>query len=456
LEPKIELQWNWHHSLIAEHLEATVSGEITRLIINVPPRTLKSTISNICFPSWVWIKEPNTKFLCGSYADTLARKHSVLRRLLMECPWYQERWGDRFQLADDQNVKSDYMNNKMGQMKAAGINGSVTGEGGDFIIIDDPHNPKTAESQTEREKALESFDLTWSSRLNDKKTGRIIIIMQRLHHRDLTGHLLAKGGWTHLCLPSEAEGRTTLTFPLTKKTHIREDGSLLLPNREGPEELAQAKIDLGSYGYAGQHQQRPVPREGGIIKLDWLKYYDQLPDVRWDMILQSWDLAFKGEAQSDYVVGQVWAKSGGRAYLIDQVRAKMNFPQTIQAFRQFSAKHPHVGLKLVELKANGEALLASLQKEISGIVGVIPDKAKELRLHAVSPFFEAGNVYLPKQTPWINDYTQELVSFGSWDHDDQVDCTTQALSRLFIAGVGEWGDNNAYGTGTHTIHETPW
>jgi predicted phage terminase large subunit-like protein len=461
LEPKIELQWNWHHSLICEHLEATLAGEINRLIINVPPRSLKSTISNICFPAWVWIKEPSTKFLCGSYADTLARKHSVLRRLLMESPWYQERWGNRFHLKDDQNVKSDYMNNQMGQMKASGINGSVTGEGGDFIIIDDPHNPKTAESQAERETALESFDLTWSSRLNDKKTGRMIIIMQRLHYQDLTGHLLEKGGWTHLCLPAEAETKTKLTFPMTKKIFTREPGSLLLPDREGPAELAQAKLDLGSYGYSGQYQQRPAPREGGIIKREWLKFYKIMPDQRYDQAVQGWDLSFKGETTSDFVAAQAWAKIGSRAYLFpDRVKAKMNFPETLQAFRQFSAipSHKNIVTKLVEEKANGAALIAMLKKEVTGIIPVNPDKAKEVRLHAVAPLFEAGNVWLPDPSiaPWVHDYIEELTNFPNYPNDDQVDVTTMCLSRLLIAGVGEWTDNNAYGTGTHTIHETPW
>lgn len=205
LEPTTDLLWNWHHDLICEYLTAAEQGEIRRLIINIAPRSTKSLLATVSFPDWIWTKTPSARFLFGSYAETLSTKHSLLRRNLIESPWYQAGWGHKFHLSGDLNKKTEFANNKTGQMKAAGIKGSITGEGGDYIIIDDPHNPKGAESDADREATLQNFDLAWSNRLNNKKTGRIILIMQRLHHQDLTGHLIAKNlGYEVVKIPTVA------------------------------------------------------------------------------------------------------------------------------------------------------------------------------------------------------------------------------------------------------------
>lgn len=432
LEPQTDLLWNWHHDLICEYLTATALGQIKRLIINIAPRSTKSLLATVSFPDWIWIKRPSDRFLFGSYAETLATKHSLFRRNLIESEWYQAGWGDRFKLSGDLNKKTEFANDKTGQMKAAGIKGSITGEGGDYIIIDDPHNPKGAESDADREATLQNFDLAWSNRLNNKKTGRIILIMQRLHHQDLTGHLIAKNlGYEVLKLPSVCEKKTIITFPISGRELIRTPGEFMHPQRDGFEELEQAKKDLGSYGFAGQHQQEPSPRSGGIIKRAWIKYYKELPDNLEEKIIVA-DLTYKDAKAADFTVIEVWGRKGSSMYLIDQIRDRMGFPAQVQAIKTMSARHPDAIAKIIEEAANGAAVIQTLQGEIMGIVPFKPQTGKDARLAAVSPIYEAGNVFYPDPTiaPWVGTNVEEVVSFPTAAHDDTVDCASLAIMRL--------------------------
>jgi len=317
-------------------------------------------------------------------------------------------------------------------MKSTGIKGSITGEGGDYIIIDDPHNPKGAESDADREATLQNFDLAWSNRLNNKKTGRIILIMQRLHHQDLTGHLIAKNlGYEVVKIPTVCERKTFITFPISGKEIVREAGSFMHAERDGYEEIEQAKKDLGSYGFAGQHQQDPSPRSGGIIKRAWIKYYKELPGDLEEKIIVA-DLTYKDAKTSDFTVVEVWGRKGSSLYLIDQIRDRMGFPEQIQAIKTISARHPDAIAKVIEEAANGAAVIQTLQGEIMGIVPFKPQTGKDARLAAVSPIYEAGNVYYPDPTfaPWVGINVEEVVSFPNAAHDDTVDCASLAIMRL--------------------------
>ncbi len=295
---------------------------------------------------------------------------------------------------------------------------------------DDPHNPMQALSDTQRETAIRFFDQALSTRLNDKKKDAIVIVMQRLHDSDLSGHVLEQGGYEHLCLPGEAPERTTIVMPVSGRQIVREKGELLWPEREGPAEIASQKINLGSYAYSGQYDQNPSPPEGGIIKRGWWKFYKALP-AHFDEIIQSWDMTFKGLKDCDYVTGQAWGRIGADKYLLDQVRDKLDFVATLQAFRTFSAKWP-CSAKLVEDKANGPAVISTLSREIPGIIAVEPNGSKIARAYAVSPQIEAGNVYLPDPSiaPWIHDWIEEWAAFPNGKNDDQVDSGTQALDRF--------------------------
>lgn len=436
LEPQTELKWNWHHDLICEYLQAVRSGQIRRLIINIAPRTTKSLMATVCFPAWVWASNPHERFLFGSYADSLATKHSTLRRNLIASDWYQASYPEVI-LSSDENMKTEFSNTATGVMKATGIKGSITGLGGNYIVIDDAHNPKGAESEAERESICQNFDLAWSTRLNDKATGRIVIIMQRLHQNDLTGHLLSKDlGYEHLKIPTVSEKQTVVQFPISHKQVIRNEGDLLHPDRDGMAEIEQAKKAMGSYGFAGQHQQNPVPREGAIIKHEWIahRFYKELP-ARHDATLQSWDCAFKGTESSDPVCGLVWSRVGGEYYLWPKrFYGRVDLPGTIAAVKALVAAYPEVKKRVVEDKANGPAVIDSLKREVSGLVEFNPNRYgdKEQRLTAVSPLFEAGNVWLPDPSiaPWVHDYIEELTTFPRSAHKDQVDATSQALLVL--------------------------
>lgn len=448
LEPVTQFSDNWHLDLIAEYLTLVRRREIRRLIINVPPRSMKSLTCSVFFPSWVWATEPHTRFICSSFADSLSIKHNLDRRTIISSPWYQSLWGNRVKLADDQNLKSEFQNEARGVMIATSTGGGITGKGGDIIIVDDPHNPLQALSDAERATALRHFDHTLSTRLDDPKRGAIVVVMQRLHEQDLTGHLLAKQGWEHICLPAVAERHEVWKFPVTKRKPVeRQPGDLLWEARFPQEVLDNLKKDLGSYMFAGQVQQRPSPAEGGILKRHWWRFYEAMPE-RFDQVIQSWDMSFKDSKDSDYVVGQVWGRIGANKYLLDQVRDRLSFTKTVGAMRSLTERWPQAYLKLVEDKANGSAVIDTLRGEIGGIVAVNPQGGKLPRAQAGAPDLEAGNCYLPKNAPWVDAYIEEAAQFPNGSNDDQVDAWSQAMARFRVAhcGIVEYYADDSYWT----------
>jgi predicted phage terminase large subunit-like protein len=438
VEPGYDFLDGWHIHAIAEHLEAVSRRDIRKLIINIPPRHMKSLQCAVLWPAWEWIARPETRWLFATYAQSLSTRDSVKCRRLIESPWYQARWAERYQLSTDQNQKTRYENDKTGYRLAASVGGAMTGEGGDIIVIDDPHNATDIWSEAIRTSTLEWWDQSISTRLNDKKRGAYVIIMQRLHEQDLVGHILAKEtGWDHLCLPAEYEIKHP--YPIASSLGFadprREEGELLWAEREGRKEIETTKQRLGSYATAGQLQQRPAPNEGGVFKKSWWKFYEVLPE-RFDQVVLSWDMAFKETKDSDYVVGQVWGKLGANAYLIDQVRARMDFPKTLAAFKAQARQYPQAGAKYVEDKANGPAVISSLQHEIPGLIAVNPEGGKEARAASVTWVVEAGNIHLPRFASLVDDFINECAVFPNGAHDDQVDAMTQALIRLFLKGGG--------------------
>ena len=434
IEPGTRFVPGWHIDAICEHLEAISQGQIRNLLITMPPRHMKSLAASVFWPCWEWIRWPERRWLFSSYAESLSIRDSVRCRRLIQSPWFQSCFGDRFRLTGDQNEKHRFENDRSGCRIASSVGGANTGEGGDRIVCDDPHNVEEAESDAMRQRACDWWDKVMSTRLNDPKTGAKILIMQRVHEADLAGHVLAQGGYEHLCLPTEYDG-VRRTTGIGWSDPRKQEGELLWPGHCGPPEVAELKLRLGSYAAAAQLQQRPSPAAGGILKRNWWKYYTQPPHPsECDLVLQSWDLSFKGEQSSSYVVGQVWGLYGSDMILYDQIRAKLTFPETIEQFRKLTARWPQAITKLVEDKANGPALIASLRNQIPGIVPVQPDGTKEARAHAVSPLIEAGNVWLPDPSiaPWIEAFVEECSAFPKGAYDDQVDCCTQALKALYL------------------------
>ena len=430
VEPATEFVSGWHLDAICEHLEAVTRGQIHRLLISVPPRHMKSLAVSVFWPCWEWITHPERRWLFCSYAAGLAIRDSVKCRRMVESPWYRRRWLDRFVLTSDQNEKSRFENDKAGYRIAIGVGGAATGEGGDRVIVDDPHNVREAESEIVRQSVLDWWDQVMSTRLNDPKRGAMVIVMQRVHESDLAGHVLQQGGYEELKLPAEYEGSQQVTS-IGWRDPRTELGELLWPERFGQEEVEALKRTMGSYAAAGQLQQRPAPAAGGILKRHWWKFYREAPRP-FSEVIQSWDCAFKDTRTSDFVVGQVWGRHGADKYLLDQVRGRMDCPATIQAVKRLSEKWPQAQAKLVEDKANGPAVIATLKHEIVGLIAVNPEGGKEVRAHAVSPQIEAGNVYLPDPTiaPWIGGFIDECAAFPNGAYDDQVDAMSQALVRL--------------------------
>lgn len=449
IEPRLPFINGPHLEAICEHLEAVFYGQIRNLIINIPPRHAKSTLVSVAFPSWVWTKMAQTKFIYASHSYALSKRDSVKTRNIVQSSWYRSLFNVQWQLAEDQNEKSNFVNTEGGSRRATSVMGSIIGEGGDILVVDDPHSPRSVKSEVKRVDALEWLDQEFFTRVNDPKTVGKIVIMQRLDDRDASKHLLKTGDWEHLCLPAEYESshptpsRTSLGYVDTRK----EEGDPLWPDRFGKEENAKSKKGMGSTAWAGQGQQRPAPAEGAIFKRETLqnRYIRRPEDL--DFFALSVDLPFDEGAKASFAVFQVWGRKGPKKYLLDQMREQCGFTRQCKIFEQLLEKWPEIHVKWVEKKANGAALINVLKTKFPGIVPITPLGSKEVRAEAVVPQFEAGDIYLPDDSiaPWIGDYVEELVLFNNGMFNDQVDATTQAISNLTSALHDDWSPTSITG-----------
>ncbi len=426
INPNDKFVDNWHLDLIISYLNDISEGKVTRLIINIPPRSLKSTIISVAWPAWLLGLNPSKRVIAASYSQQLSLKHSKECRLIMKSDWYKEQFpSTRIRKGSDEQTK--FITTKNGFRFATSIDGVITGEGADILIVDDPHTPLQANSNLEREHALEWFDQTFSTRLNDKKKGAIIVVMQRLHINDLSGHLLKKKHWVHLKLPAIIND--DIVYKYNDSTYCRKAGELLNPKRESHKELEIAKTELGSYGFNAQYLQEPIAIKGGIIKYSWLHKEEQFPET-FDFIYQSWDCAVKIKAIHDYSVCTTWGVKDNKYYLLDLIQEKMEFPELKVALLT-SANTWVPNAILIEDKVSGQALIQELKRKTTlTIIPIIPSKDKFLRLLSVSSVFESGKIVLPKSATWLNNYEYEITNFPNTNHDDMVDSTTQFLEWM--------------------------
>lgn len=415
-----------HLDLVCDELENVMKGETKRLMIFMPPRHGKSMCVTETFPSYYLGHNPDKRVMELSYGADLAQEFGRKNRDKVVV------YGDDIfgiKLSEEQATKTNWrIYGTDGGMYSAGFFGSVTGRGADLLIIDDPiKNREEAESETYRRKIHEEYQSTVATRLH--AGGAIIIILTRWHEDDLAARLLNPEygkveNWKILSLTAIAEENDILG---------RELGETLWPEGGFNAEWAvQQKETIGTYAWSALYQQRPTPSTGGLFQRSWWQRYKEPPGDLFDYI-QSWDCTFKSTDTSDYVVGQVWARSKknpANRYLLDQVRARMTFTETVQAIKSLSAKWPQTKRKLIEEAANGAAVIDVLKSKISGIIPVHPEGGKVVRAHAVTAAVEAGNVYIPDASiaPWVHDFIEEHSSFPSGAHDDQVDATTQANS----------------------------
>jgi predicted phage terminase large subunit-like protein len=441
LNPEAPFAYAPHLAVLAQKLEACRKGEISRLIICVPPRSLKSHCASIAFPAWLLGHDPAAQIICVSYGKDLADKFARDTRILMGGPMYQRLFPHT--RLSDRTARDDFATTRRGNRMATSVGGVLTGRGADFIIIDDPMKPDEAHSDTARQAVNDWWDRTLVSRLNDKKTGCIVIVMQRLHEDDLVGHVLEKGDWDVVSFPAIAEEDEDFPVdgPLGRWTWRRRTGDLLQPEREPLTVLEDLKASLGSYNFAAQYQQSPMPIEGGHLKRAWLQYYD--PDARpkrFTMVLQSWDTAHKAGELNDYSVCTTWGYSSGKYYLLYVFRKKLEYPDLKRAIHD-QAELYGPSVILIEDKASGTPLIQELKRE--GVVGVKPYSPpsgtdKVMRFLAQTPLFESGQVLLPRMAPWLDIYLRELTGFPGVRNDDQVDSTTQALDYMKQSAMMVW------------------
>lgn len=445
LEPETPLIWNWHIDALCEELEAISDGMDRKLpapedpirdVINMPPRYLKSTIVTIMWPVWEWGPRgmPWTRWIFGSYSAGLSTKHSVDRRTIIESTWYQENWGHVFRLSTDQNVKTEFSNNYRGVMLATSIGGGQLGRGGHRVVIDDPHNTKNYLSDDQRETDVRIFKQGYSTRLDDKQRGAIVIVMQRLHEQDLSAHCLALG-YRHLKLENPCAEDTTLVTRRGTR-YDRKAGELLSPEREGLKDIATMRVTLGPFAFAGQYSQTPSPAGGVIFQRDWWEEYRELP-ANLDSVAISIDCAFKALEDSDFVCAMVGGWKGANCYLIERTMERLTFGGTKALIKQLHARYPKAAAIYVEDKANGPAVIDDLKDAIPGLIAVDPQGGKIARAHSVSGTVEAGNVYLPQYLDefgnvipgrdWVAEFIDKAAKFPKVANDDDIDAFTQLV-----------------------------
>lgn len=466
LEPGVEMATGWHIEAICLHLEAVTRGEMQLLLINVPPGHMKSLLTNVFWPAWVWLSRPEWRVIYATYAQKLTERDSGKCRDLIQSQWYQETFAPEWQLSGDQNTKSFFTNTAGGFRLSLSREGQGTGYRGDCIVGDDPMSVEESYSESTRKQVVRWWDKTMSTRLSRPKTGCKVIIMQRLHQEDLSGHVLKRKTYQHLKLSSEFNCKQrTVTF--AKKTDPKtgavrfekfwqdprtKDGELLFEALFDDSVLAQAKIDLGD-GYSGQHLQEPSDPLGGLFKKAAWNFWRPadaaglgtalrpdgcnnklavvLPEL--DRVIISLDCTFKDKDTSDFVVFTVWGCSKADRFLLDVERGRMSFSVTVDKFKKLSEKYPRAYAKIVEDKANGTAVIDTLKGQISGIIPLEPRGGKYARAAAIEPQVSSGNVYLPEGAAFLAEYVKEMGDFPTGANDDQVDSTSQALLYLMAS-----------------------
>lgn len=498
----------WPIEAIAEHLQAVVDGDIKRLIINIPPRCAKSSLCSVAFPAWTWAQPydsptsgPGVQFLFASYGRDLALRDSTACRRVIDSPLYQSMWGDRYQLTGDQNTKTRFDTTRNGSRLATSVGSALTGEGGNIIVVDDPNNAQEANSEAKIQETIEWWDNALSTRLNDPKHGAFVIIQQRLSEQDMTGYILEKdvGDWTHLCLPMRYEwsrhsytsigwndprgldgnGDPLVVVAEDGSRHARDfeaalelekrEGALLWPERFGEREVALLERQMGPWTAAGQLQQRPEPKGGGILKREWWKLWepDYLPGA--DYIVAALDTAYTTKQENDMSAMTVWGVfSGGEgvAQVTRQV-GRDGSTSLVELSRTYTEEHPKIILLhawqdrlelhdlvkrvqqtmkdckvdklLIENKAAGHSVAQELRRLFNiedFAVQLVDPKGQDkvARLYSVQHLFAEGLIYAPDRG-WAEEVITQCAAFPKAKHDDLVDTVSMGLRYLRETGM---------------------
>lgn len=413
----------WHVDLIADRLTQCYHREIQRLIICLPPRFLKSTIASVAFPAWLMGKDPKAKIVTISYANDLAAKFARDQKKTMLEPWYGETF-PMTRLSRKKNEECEFETTAGGYRLATSMGGTLTGRGGNFIIIDDPMKPQDALSDVKRGNTNQWIDNTLLSRLDDQYDGVIIVVMQRVHPDDTAAYLKAKGGWDVLELPAIAH--TDKTFRMRDRSTLTfSAGEALHPERQSLQALKLLERQIGSNAFSTQYLQLPVPVEGNIIKKEWFKYFNMYPAER--RIVQSWDIAMTNNSNSDWSVCTTWMMSNRKYYLIDVFRERLEFPALKRKVVELR-NHYGANCVLMEESAISIPLIQQLRSEGTHVIKIKPQGNKTERLTTASLAMEAGQVFFPPKNPhWLEGFCAELLTFPG-HHDDQADSFSQFIN----------------------------
>lgn len=431
LEPATELKWGWALDAICEHLEAVTDGHIKRLLMNVPPGSMKSLLTGVIWPAWEWgpCDLASMRYLGTAHKQELAVRDNMKCRRLIQSDWFQKRWP--IKLTGDQNAKTKFENDKTGFREAMAFT-SMTGSRGDRVILDDPHSVDDANSAVKLASDVMTFREALPSRVNNDESA-IVIIMQRLNEADVSA-VAMELGYDHLMIPMRYEPERAKVTKLGWRDPRTEDGELMFPERFPEHQVAELEKTMGSYAVAGQLQQRPAPRGGGIIKTDWFRFYEHLPPIEWRGIYA--DTAQKTGQENDYSVFQCWGRTvTGQAILLDQIRGKWEAPELLVQARAFWMKHNRsrvapLRAMNVEDKVSGTGLIQTLRREGVPVLPIERHKDKVSRAYDAAPFIESGNVMLPEYAEWLSDFLSECASFPAGGHDDQLDPMFDAIADV--------------------------
>jgi len=426
VRPDVIFKPNWHIEALAHALSQVASGESKRLIITLPPRNLKSICASVALPAWFLGHHPSERVVAVSYSDALARTHANDFRRVVNDPLYQATFPG---MVIERETDREITTTKRGRRYATSIEGTLTGLGGNLVIIDDPLKLGDVHSEAIRSRSIEWYRSTLVTRPDDKKAARIVLVMQRVHQDDLVGHLQEQGGFEILNLPAIAQREETYYLG-GGRDYTRQKRELLHPEHEPADVLAELKREMGPIAFSAQYQQSPIPPGGTIIKRKWLTTYDQIGSQPGDRIIMSWDIALSEIESGNYSVCVVLLKRGEVFFVLEVIRGRFPFEtlkrKVIEVKKRYSYGSPTL---LIEDSPISRGLIQSLREQSINVTAYKPDTDKQSRLIAQTDLFAGGSVRLPRRASWLEEFTAELLAFPG-RHDDQVDALAQGL---------EWG-----------------
>ena len=419
---------NWHIDAIVHQLMRVHEGEISRLLINQPPRSLKSICVSVAYVAWLLGHDPTRRVIVVSYSNDFAAELHRQFRMVIDAPWYRALFPAMRPARDS---GTELVTTAGGSRYATSVGGTLTGRGADLIIVDDPLKAEDAMSEPARRRVIDWYGGTLVSRLNDKENGPIVVVMQRLHEDDLAGHLIEQGGWHHLDLPAIAVDDSIIPIG-HGKSFTRRRGEVLHAERESQAALERIKAEIGSLKFSAQYQQRPIPFEGNLIKREWIKWYTSAPSRGGGTeVVQSLDVASTTADTGDWSVCTTWLRVKRNYYLLDVWRGRLEFPDLKRKLIALAREHAPNRI-LIEQAGPGLHLIQELRAHpepgVPVPIRIKPEGDKVVRMEAQSARFESGQVHLPERAPWLDTFLLEMLAFPNARHDDQIDSVSQFLT----------------------------